>query len=93
MAKKVQKKVETETTTEEPKVGKSTTDAQDIAALREKYEAMAKDMPHREYGMALNAVAKALKLVESNLKVVDHVEADIKKRAEKAEKAKAEKEA
>jgi predicted transcriptional regulator len=69
-------------------VGKSSTDEQDITLLKEKYAAMAKDMPHREYGLALDEVVKTLSLVESALKVVADVEADIKKRAEAKEKAK-----
>lgn len=58
-----------------------------IERMKSQYEAMAKEMPHREYGLALTGAVKALEAVEHALKVVANVEADLKKQAESAEAA------
>lgn len=59
-------------------------DAEVVGSIREKYQAMARDLDHREYKMALDLLVKSLGLVLDDLETVADVEADLKKRAEKA---------
>lgn len=67
-------------------VAKKASDSEVIANMKEKYKSMAKDMPHREYGMALDSLAKALGVIQDWLKNIADVEADIAEKKNKAKK-------
>lgn len=88
MAKKVAKKVEVKAIEAKTEVVHTSgpSNAEAITGMKEQYKAMAKDMPHREYGLALKEVVAKLELVADSLKLIANIEADLKKKSVKNNK-------